>query len=83
MLLINDCGFFLLSEMLDNKTENTFTVYEDNKSAIYMSKNLHNICRTKHKTFDITICDLIEKNKIEVKHISTIFQKADIKSLPM
>lgn len=67
----------LLYEMgFDNSS---FEIYEDNVSAIYISSGCGNTKRSKH--IDIRfhhIKDLIEKNIVDVKYISSVGQKADL-----
>lgn len=63
----------------------TFTIYDDNSSAVYLSKGANNNKRRTH--IDIRynfIKDLVEKGAVVVTHILGQFHKPDVltKSLP-
>ena len=71
--------FALVSEMVDYQCESLFTLYEDNKSAIYMCNDSCNIKRSKH--IDVRyhfIKDLLAQRKLNVDYVPTEYQKADI-----
>ena len=64
---------------LTGRSAEKFRLYIDNKSAIALSKNLVHHDRSKHidiKFHHIRLC--IEENKVEVDHVRTNEQLADI-----
>ncbi|KAJ4740894.1 Transposon Ty1-H Gag-Pol polyprotein [Rhynchospora pubera] len=74
---------FLLTDLLQRKT-GTVKLYIDNKSAISLCKNPVYHDRTKHiDTRFHYIRECVEEKKIEVEHIGTKDQLADILTKPL
>ncbi|KAK4368543.1 hypothetical protein RND71_012335 [Anisodus tanguticus] len=75
-----------LRHMLDNYdiSNNSMILYCDNLSAINISKNLVHHSRTKH--IDIRhhfLRDLVKKQLVQIEHVDTLFQLADIFTKPL
>ena len=69
----------ILDELFGEEHERPSIIYEDNLGAIYLTKNPQISQRTKHINVRLYfIRDLIEEKKIEIQHVKSEDNIADI-----